>query len=145
MCNARSTTTPFIKKNEPSASSFSISEPVQITAATAVGAPEAIEFDISNLSAEDLQSLKQEDPFLYYSIPAVRRTTFNFEEPDLSGSSLEESTTTTIKRCTRVSFERPADLQMEDLLGDLEEDHDQFDMEHIQHQFSRLFGMDSQQ
>ena len=137
MCNARSTT-PFIKKNEASVSSFSNSNPRSCT-------PEPIEVDVSNLSAEDLQSLKQEDPFLYYSIPAVRRTTFNFEEPDLSGSSLEESTTTTIKRCTRVSFECPADLQMEDLLGDLEEDHDQLDMEHIQQQFSRLFGMDSQQ
>ena len=109
-----------------------------------MGAPEPIEVDISNLSAEDLESLKQEDPFLYYSIPAVRRTTFNFEEPDLTGSSLEESTTTTVKRCTRVSFECPSDLLMEDLLGDLEEGYDQFDMEHIQHQFSRLFGMDRQ-
>jgi hypothetical protein len=89
-----------------------------------VGAPEPIEVDISNLSAEDLESLKQEDPFLYYSIPAVRRTTFNFEEPDLTGSSLEESTTTTVKRCTRVSFECPSDLLMEDLLGDLEEGYD---------------------
>eukprot|EP00986_Skeletonema_menzelii_P009052 scaffold4031_cov141-Skeletonema_menzelii.AAC.2 len=36
-------------------------------------APESIEIDISRFSAKDLQSLKEDDPFLYYSIPAVQR------------------------------------------------------------------------
>lgn len=35
--------------------------------------------DVSNLSDEDLLRLKQEDPFLYYSIPSVRRRSFRFE------------------------------------------------------------------
>lgn len=31
------------------------------------------EVDITNLSEEDLRKLKRTDPFLYYSIPAIRR------------------------------------------------------------------------
>ncbi len=62
MCNARSTT-PFNKKNASSASS---SESELLTNTAPVCAPEPTEIDISNFSAEDLQSLKQEDPFLYY-------------------------------------------------------------------------------
>jgi len=106
-------------------------------------APEPIEVDISTLSAEDLQSLKREDPFLYYSIPAVRRAAlFNLEEPDVSESSLEDSTT--VKRCTRVSFECHTDLLMEDLLGDIEdEEYDQSDFDQMDLAFSRLLGLAS--
>ena len=129
MCNARSTTPLFIKNDQSSTSSSSRSEPVQISAASC--APEPIEVDISTLSAEDLQSLKREDPFLYYSIPAVRRAAlFNLEEPDVSESSLGDSTT--VKRCTRVSFECHTDLLMEDLLGDIEdEEYDQSDFDQM--------------
>jgi len=140
MCNARSTTPLFIKNDQSSTSSSSRSEPVQIS--TPSCAPEPIEVDISTLSAEDLQSLK-EDPFLYYSIPAVRRAAlFNLEEPDMSESSLEDSTT--VKRCTRVSFECHTDLLMEDLLGDIEdEEYDQSDFDQMDLAFSRLLGLAS--
>jgi hypothetical protein len=134
MCNARSTT-PFNKKNASSASS---SESELLTNTAPVCAPEPTEIDISNFSAEDLQSLKQEDPFLYYSIPAVRRAALHLEEPDLSGSSLEESTTV-VKRRTRVSFECHSDVLMEDLLGDLEEKYDQLELEQ---EFSKLLGLE---
>ena len=104
-------------------------------------APEPIEVDISTLSAEDLQSLKREDPFLYYSIPAVRRAAlFNLEEPDVSESSLGDSTT--VKRCTRVSFECHSDLIMEDLMGgfegDFEDEFDQSDLEQMDLEFFKF-------
>eukprot|EP00986_Skeletonema_menzelii_P000971 scaffold273_cov138-Skeletonema_menzelii.AAC.2 len=124
MCNGRSTTTPSTKKNEPSPSSSS-SECLLIP--TAVSAPEWTEIHIGDLSAQDLQTLKQDDPFLYYSIPSVQRAALKFQEPDVSGSSLEEPTTP-VKRCTRVSFECHPDLLMEGLLADLEGDDDQNEM-----------------
>jgi len=141
MCNARSTT-PFTKKNSSSASSSSRSDSEPLLTTTApVCAPEQTEIDISNLSAEDLQALKQEDPFLYYSIPSVRRAALHLEEPDLSRSRLEESATV-VKRCTRVSFECHTDLLMADLLGDLDESYDQIELEQLEQDFSKLLGLE---
>lgn len=143
MCNARSTT-PFTEKNASSASSSSRSDSellLTTTATAAVCAPEQTEIDISNLSAEDLQALKKEDPFLYYSIPSVRRAAFHLEEPDLSRSRLEESATV-VKRCTRVSFECHTDLLMADLLGDLDESYDQIELEQLEQDFSKLLGLE---
>jgi len=108
---------------------------------TAPCAPEQIEIDISNLSAQDLQSLKQDDPFLYLSIPAVRRATFNLEEPDMSQSSLGQSTT--FKRCTRVSFECHSDLIMEDLFGEIDEEFDQLDLERLDLDLFKLLDLAS--
>ena len=141
MCNARSST-PFNKKNASSASSRSESEVLTKTAPVCACAPEPTEIDISNLSAEDLQSLKQEDPFLYYSIPSVRRAALHFAQPELSGSRCLEESTTVVKRRTRVSFECHSDLLMEDLLGDLEEKYDQFELEQMEQEFSKLLGLE---
>jgi hypothetical protein len=137
MCNARSTTASFNKKNQSSSSSRSES----VDTKTASCAPEQIEIDISNLSAQDMQSLKQDDPFLYYSIPAVRRATFNLEEPDMSQSSLGQSTT--VKRCTRVSFECHSDLIMEDLFGEIDEEFDQLDLERLDLDLFKLLDLAS--
>ena len=102
--------------------------------------PEPMEIDIGNLSTEDLQALKQEDPFLYYSIPVVRRAALSFEEPDMSRISSNE--TTTVKRRTRVSFECHSDLLvMDDLLEDFEEEYDESDLEQIDLDFSQLLGL----
>mmetsp|Transcript_3980 Transcript_3980/g.8941 ORF Transcript_3980/g.8941 Transcript_3980/m.8941 type:complete len:247 (+) Transcript_3980:243-983(+) len=38
------------------------------------------EFDISAITDDDLRRLKRDDPFLYYSIPAVRRRSYRFHE-----------------------------------------------------------------
>ena len=141
MCNARSTT-PFTKKIASSASSRSESEVLTITAPLCVCAPEPTEIDISNLSAEDLQSLKQEDPFLYYSIPSVRREALRFAQPELSASRCAEESTTVVKRRTRVSFECHSDLLMEDLLGDLEEKYNQLELEQLEQRFSKLLGLE---
>ena len=103
--------------------------------------PEPTEIDIGNLSTEGLQALKQEDPFLYYSIPVVRRAALSFEEPDMSRISSNETTTTTVKRRTRVSFECHSDLLvMDDLLEDFEEAYDQSALEQMDLVLSKLLG-----
>eukprot|EP00986_Skeletonema_menzelii_P017289 scaffold18732_cov157-Skeletonema_menzelii.AAC.2 len=142
MCDARSTKTPSsssTEKDEPSANAAASSRSEPKLIATATCAPVPIEIDIRNLSAEDLQSLKQDDPFLYYSIPAFQRATFNLTEPDMSESSWEESTA--VKRRTRVSFECHADLLMADLLGDFEEQYYQSELELMDLEFSKLLGL----
>ena len=102
--------------------------------------PEPIEIDISTLSAEDLQSLKQDDPFLYYSIPVVRRAAFSRDEPDMSPTSVRGSTI--VKRRTRVSYECHTDLLMDDLLGDFEdEEYDESALEQIDLDFLKMFGL----
>ena len=104
MCNARSTTTLSNQFSaDASSSSTSTSRYETVQTATAPCDPEPIEIDIGNLSAEDLQSLKQDDPFLYYFIPAVPRAALNLEEPDVSSlSSGEYYSTFTVLRCIRV-------------------------------------------
>ena len=37
-----------------------------------------------NLTNEDLETLKEEDPFMYYSIPEVRRAVFSGQDVDLT-------------------------------------------------------------
>ena len=40
--------------------------------------------DVKELSEEDLQSLRKEDPFMYYSIPAIRMATIHGKDIDPS-------------------------------------------------------------
>lgn len=122
--------------------------------------PEPLEVDISNLTAEDLQAMKEHDAFLYYSIPSVRRAQILRlqdvdvsrleQEDDLSiqrqrrsSSSRIESTpsNTTVKRQTRVSFECHTDLLMEDLLGEFEEQFSEEDAKKIEMNFSNMFSL----
>lgn len=42
------------------------------------------EVDVGNLCVEDLLSLKEQDPFLYYSIPGVRRAELHSQEVAMS-------------------------------------------------------------
>ncbi len=133
MYDSRSTKTPF-KMDQSSASSSS--EAVHTT--TAPCHPEPIEIDISTLSTKDLESLRRDDPFLYYSIPAVQRAAFRLEEPDMS-YSLKESTT--VERRTRVSYECHTDLLMDDLLGDVEEEYDELASEQMDFDLYQLLGL----
>ncbi len=114
-----------------------MSETVHISAASY--SPEPIEIDISTLSTQDLQSLKQDDPFLYYSIPGVRKSAYSFEEPDMSRTSLKECTT--VERRTRVSYECPADLLLMDLLGDFDEEHDESALDQMDLECSKMLGL----
>jgi len=103
--------------------------------------PTPVVVDVNKaLSAQDLISLKKRDPFLYYSIPGVCEATVRHKQVDMHQlardglsrncascpASIQTVTTTSeqttrVKRSTRVSFECPADLLMEDLMDDLVE------------------------
>src|SRR6056300_1202326 len=127
-----------------------------IVVPTTASSPEQREvFDISNLSNDDLQALRKKDPFLYYSIPSVRRAELGFSDSSSSCSSKgldssasaaaamsdddKSSASTTVKRCTRVSFECHTDLLLEEYLSELDEQFDEEDLARIDLQFSRLF------
>ena len=111
-----------------------------------------IEIDISTFTPADFQSLKHDDPFLYYSIPSVRRAEmWNLAEPLSDGSLLSNSasilegdgtttsTTTTITRRTRVSFECHTDLLLfDDLMGD--EYDDEYDELELDNELFKLLG-----
>ena len=122
--------------------------------------PSLLEVDISNLTAEDLQAMKEHDAFLYYSIPSVRRAQLRLQDVDMSRLEQEddlsmiqrqrrsscsriESTpsNTTVKRQTRVSFECHTDLLMEDLLGEFEEQFSEEDAKKIEMNFSNMFSL----
>ena len=107
--------------------------------ATAPCAPEPIEIDIGNLSTEDLQSLKQNDPFLYYSILVVRKSAYSFEEPDMSRTSLRGCST--VERRTRVSYECHSDLLLMDLLGDFDEEYDESALDQMDLECSKMLGL----
>jgi hypothetical protein len=91
---------------------------------------------------DDLATLKKNDPFMYYSIPAVRDAAYLLEEVDLSNfekSSIRRnciscpsrmqtegiSSTRTVERRTCISFECHADLLMADFLDDDDEEDDE--------------------
>ena len=96
-----------------------------------------VTIDTSNLDEHDLERLKEEDPFLYYSIPAVwhvdiahsghvdtRATSGSLNRrascPDRIESS-HHSKTTKVERKSRISFECHTDVLMEDMLGDIDD------------------------
>ncbi len=104
------------------------------------GAPETKRIiDTTNLSEEDLQALKIQDPFLYYSIPTVRNTVLRSGTADVTTqpqpqrnqesarirrasrpSQVESSSSAMVERKSRISFESHTDLLLEDLLDDTE-------------------------
>ncbi len=95
------------------------------------------EIDTKSLSSSELKSLKNDDPFMYYSIPHVREAEFRLEEVDIS--KINQSSTKcsriflplrrprenqddanpskTVKRCSRISFECHADMAMDETLA----------------------------
>ena len=103
---------------------------------TATAAPTPTQVDVDNsISEQDLESLKKQDPFLYYSIPGVRDATVRFKRADMhqivqnglrrcqscpesskaSGTSCSEPPAPVIRvqRHTRLSFERHPDLLLD--------------------------------
>jgi len=108
------------------------------------------EVDVGNLSVEDLQLLKEQDPFLYYSIPGVRRAELHSQEVDMSkllvddrsGRESSATSSTKVKRCTRLSFECHTDVLLEDFfLGELEETYDEKEMERLDLELLKMFGL----
>lgn len=104
-----------------------ISSPLRLPTATA--APTPTEVDVNKfISAQDLNSLKKRDPFLYYSIPDVREATIRLvgEDVHMHQVALKGLTRYTcptsiktpfakVKRRTRFSYECHADLLLADL------------------------------
>ena len=95
----------------------------RVPTATSDPTPSQVDVDKS-ISEQDLESLKKQDPFLYYSIPGVRDATVLLEHADtdihqVAQNGLQTSGTSEpvakVQRDTRLSFECHPDL----LLGDL--------------------------
>ena len=72
------------------------------------------ELHISNMNAHELESLKLQDPFMYYSIPSVRRATVLMNEVD--SSDLKCSDSSKVTRKSSITFECHPDLLLEDVL-----------------------------
>lgn len=73
--------------------------------------------DTTDLNVEDIESLKKSDPFLYFSIPAVREATVHNRDIDLS--NLRDCQSSRVERCSRISFECHTDLLMEEFMEEL--------------------------
>ena len=104
-----------------------------------------LEVSIKDLSKNDLKTLKEEDPFMYYSLPGVRIATM-FEqdgEPchgspsstltyELSSDSPRRSDDTKVVRESRMSFEVDALSLMMELLDDFDDDEEDCALAYIE-------------
>ena len=85
--------------------------------------------DTTHLTAQDLKTLKKQDPFLYYSLPssvrrnAGRNSDMDYMSSPLIGKSIgksstptptTKSTSTKVERRSCISFECHPDLVLED-------------------------------
>ena len=74
--------------------------------------------DTKHLNAQDLKTLKKQDPFLYYSLPSsVRRNAGRNSDMDYMPSPLigkSSTPTTKVERRSSISFECHPDLVLED-------------------------------
>ena len=76
--------------------------------------------DTSNLNEQDFDFLKNQDPFLYYSIPAVRQAeVVHSRDNDVSDIQVQGKGSPRVERQSRISFECPMSVLMEDLIGDV--------------------------
>mmetsp|Transcript_15285 Transcript_15285/g.26095 ORF Transcript_15285/g.26095 Transcript_15285/m.26095 type:complete len:167 (-) Transcript_15285:151-651(-) len=106
-------------------------------------AEERVQISLSSKSADDLASIKKRDPFLYYSIPGVRKATMLMRDIDasnLGNSDVERSASSParmetalsntksqiVTRKSAISFECPLEVHMEDLFSS-DEDCEEFD------------------
>lgn len=81
------------------------------------------EINVNGIREGDLRAIRSRDPFLYYSIPAVRSAKMLLKDIDVTNlgrSAMERSChQSVVKRCTCMSFECHPDLLLAD---DLMED-----------------------
>jgi hypothetical protein len=90
--------------------------------------------DIGNLNSSKVAKLKTDDPFAYFSIPAVRRASMLNQELDMSAFDLQADSCgkpskmrkveCTVTRQTRVSFEAYPDLSFRDFTSHTDETED---------------------
>ena len=93
------------------------------------------EIDTSKLSQEDLRSLQTSDPFLYYSIPSIRRSSYLFGNDDAirrsslpimqhshldhNKSNQEKRRHSIVRRSSRISTEAHPGLIYDEILSEL--------------------------
>ena len=104
------------------------------------------EIDTQKLTEDDLKRLKQKDPFLYFSIPAVRNAALFNKDLDMSSlqgrksqcssrdtasypSQIESTPTTKVVRRSCISFECHPDLILEDYLDNTADDEYDLDLD----------------
>jgi len=76
--------------------------------------------DTSNLNEQDFDFLKNQDPFLYYSIPAVRQAeVVQSRDIDVSDIQAQGKGSPRVERQSRISFECPMSVLMEDLMEEM--------------------------
>jgi hypothetical protein len=66
--------------------------------------------DVSSLTQSELAKLKTEDPFMYFSIPAVRIA-------ELSGNDVDAPLPGTVSRMQRITAEAYPDIVVEDIVN----------------------------
>mmetsp|Transcript_34134 Transcript_34134/g.71859 ORF Transcript_34134/g.71859 Transcript_34134/m.71859 type:complete len:160 (-) Transcript_34134:138-617(-) len=83
-----------------------------------------VQVSLKPIDADDLKSIKKDDPFLYYSIPEVRKAAMVGRHIGVSelGGILDTmndkgQSESVVKRQTRISFECPLDVCLMDELG----------------------------
>jgi hypothetical protein len=81
-------------------------------------APQQI--DIASLTSSDLDSLKVDDAFMYYSIPSEKRAALKHDDEQDFETTNASSNTITATRLTRLSTECHPDLLLEELFNDEE-------------------------
>ena len=76
------------------------------------------QIDIKNISANDLKSIRREDPFMYYSIPGVRMSKMLLNDDNDIDPSRPETVhgkaQETVVRKSRMSFECHPDLLLKE-------------------------------
>ncbi len=82
-----------------------------------------VEVDLGEMSREDLENLRQQDPFLYYSIPAAQKALIFGKDSDADpsylmtrGASQQASEGSIVERRSMLSTECPLDVVLEGLL-----------------------------
>jgi len=103
-------------------SMFNVLQQIQVptkTASPTLNNQQCKEIDIRKFNVDDLKLLKKQDPFLYYSIPAVNKAKLTSKTVDhnkvLQDAVQYPSTNALVSRRSRVSTECHAALTFEDL------------------------------
>lgn len=122
---------------------FQAEEPIVITiptfAPTTSTTASMKEIEPKSLKSSDLKALKNDDPFMYYSIPQVRGAEFRLEEVDTSKinepprkkkcrpreNEDDAEPSKTVKRRSRISFECHADLVLDETLAKTVDGHEE--------------------
>jgi hypothetical protein len=88
------------------------------------------ELDLSTLCEEDFKSMKNDDPFMYFSIPRVRRSEVllrDVDYADVKPTPLNDSSSSSTKvpRRSRLTMEFYIDVIMNDWLKDFDDEDDE--------------------